>query len=463
MKAPLCEFVKKYAAGNTLRLHMPGHKGQGMFDVEKFDITEIHGADVLYAADGVLRESQDNASQLFGSGTTVYSAEGSSLSIRAMLYLALLCKKEAGKPVILAARNAHKTFLSAAALLDFEIEWLYPAPEETGGGLLSCPISPAHLRQKIEQMEREEPKGNGGGKKPVAFYLTSPDYLGNLQDVEALARICHENGILFLVDNAHGAYLQFLPVSRHPMALGADACCDSAHKTLPVLTGGAYLHISAQAPAVMIENATRAMELFASTSPSYLILQSLDAANGYLDGAFRADLRQTIERVDLLKNRLTEKGLCLVGKEPLKLTVMPKPFGYTGTELASFLRAQGVECEFSDPDFAVMMFAPGIGEADFAKLWRILAALPARPAIAEVPPPLTAPRRALSPREAILAPSELIPVEECFGRVLAQANVACPPAIPIVSLGEVIGNEEMRLFAYYGIPQARVVCEMKKR
>ena len=127
------------------------------------------------------------------------------------------------------------------------------------------------------------------------------------------------------------------------------------------------------------------------------------------------------------------------------------------------MRAQGVECEFSDPDFTVMMFAPGIGEADFAKLWRILAALPARPAIAEAPPPLTAPRRALSPREAILAPSELLPVEECFGRVLAQANVACPPAIPIVSLGEVIGNEEMRLFAYYGIPQARVVRETEKR
>ena len=114
----------------------------------------------------------------------------------------------------------------------------------------------------------------------MAFYLTSPDYLGGMQDIAALSAVCDAHGVPLLVDNAHGAYLRFLPGgSRHPIDLGAAACCDSGHKTLPVLTGGAYLHLGPKAPVQEESTVRSALALFGSTSPSYLILQSLDACN----------------------------------------------------------------------------------------------------------------------------------------------------------------------------------------
>ena len=228
MDTPICDFVRDYALKAPLRLHMPGHKGKALLGPEALDITEVSGADSLYEAAGIIRRSEENASRLFGC-PTFYSAEGSSQCIRAMLYLALLRAKEEGRrPLIAAARNVHRSFLSAVALLGLEVVWLWP--EE--GSYLSCGVSP----QALEELLRAE--------KPTAVYLTSPDYLGNMADVAALAQVCHRHGALLLVDDAHGAYLRFLESSLHPMDLGADMCCDSAHKTLPVLTGGAYLHIS---------------------------------------------------------------------------------------------------------------------------------------------------------------------------------------------------------------------------
>ena len=133
MKTPIVDFVKGYIDADVSRLHMPGHKGNRYLGCEAFDITEIHGADVLYSSDGIIKESEENASSLFGSAHTFYSTEGSSLSIKAML--SLVAKEGA---YILAARNAHKSFVYAAALLDVEVEWIYPSSFTS---LCSCIVS----------------------------------------------------------------------------------------------------------------------------------------------------------------------------------------------------------------------------------------------------------------------------------------------------------------------------------
>ena len=290
MTTPICDFLKKYSEQDILRLHMPGHKGQGKLGVEQYDITEVSGADSLYEAAGIIHQSEQNASDIFGC-PTYYSAEGSSLAIRAMVYLAMQHARSQGrKPKIAAGRNAHKVFLSAVTLLDVDVAWI------AGDSYLSCKIDAGTLEAVIE------------AEQPTAVYVTSPDYLGNITDVAALAEVAHRHDCLLLVDNAHGAYLKFLTPSMHPVDLGADLCADSAHKTLPVLTGGAYLHIAAKHPH-LVRQAKTALALFGSTSPSYLIMQSLDAANAVLDGGYRAELAEFAENYEQMKQRLSGWGI----------------------------------------------------------------------------------------------------------------------------------------------------------
>lgn len=443
MNTPICDFVRSYAEKKTVRLHMPGHKGVSLTGFEKYDITEINGADSLYEAGGIIIESELNAGRLFGANT-FYSTEGSSLAIRAMLYLACLSAEQKGtKPLILAGRNAHKVFVSSAALLDFEVEWLYP---ESNSSYLSCKVTSEEVDKKLCTLKR----------KPIAVYLTSPDYLGNEVDIKSIADVCHKHGVLLLVDNAHGAYLKFLPESRHPIDLGADACSDSAHKTLPVLTGGAYLHISQSAPAVFNERAKEALALFGSTSPSYLILQSLDMVNKYISERYTSELADFVRKVSDLKARLNENGFVLYGNEELKITIMTKPYGYKGNDFADILEGNGVICEFSDPDFVVLMLTPQIKDK-ISLISDILVSVPKKEPIDSGTPKLSTPERVIGIREAYFSKSTVVNADSAEGRILANASVGCPPAVPIVVSGERISREAIECFKYYGIRTCAVI------
>ena len=435
ISTPVCDFVRAYAASAPVRLHMPGHKGRGILGCESLDITEIRGADDLYHPEGILARSEENASRLFGC-RTVYSAEGSSLAIRAMLYLAYT--RSGCKGRCLAGRNAHKSFLHTAVLLDFPISWLW-----AGDSYLSCPVT-AEIVEAAILAEQE---------KPFAVYLTSPDYLGNLAPVGEIANVCHRHGVPLLVDNAHGAYLKFLPRSLHPMDLGADLCSDSAHKTLPVLTGGAYLHMG---PDWTTEEAKAAMALFGSTSPSWLILQSLDGANPAME-RLPGDIAALAPHIAALKGALLAHGFALVGAEPLKITVHAAKFGYSGEEMAEILERQGIFCEFADGDFLVFMLTPRNTPEELDRLRAALCALPRGVRQEEPPIALARPKAACTPRQAAFAPRETIPVENSLGRILALANVSCPPAVPIVMCGEEIDEAAREALCRCGIEEVTVI------
>lgn len=439
---PILDFVRNYAASGAARLHMPGHKGAGPLGCEALDITEIDGADELYAPGGIIAESEQNASALFGADT-YYSCEGSSLAIRAMLMLAL--QGAGDRPLVLAGRNAHRAFLSAAALLDFDVDWLNPAP---GDAYHSCTVTASDVDAALARL-------NGRCR---AVYLTSPDYLGHVADIESVARICRAHGALLLVDNAHGAYLKFLPGgSRHPMDMGADLCCDSAHKTLPALTGAAYLHVHPRL-GLSPRRVKAALSMLGSSSPSWLILQSLDACNRYLE-TFPEVLKVFLEKLETLKAALAGHGYALVGDEPMKLTIAARPFGYTGDALAEILRGRGIYSEFHDPDFITLMPAPANADTDLLRVRDALLAVPRRPALEQRAPEYRAPFAAMGIRDAAFAPRETLPARACLGRVLAASALNCPPCVPVAVCGEAIDEAVLERLKYYGIESCEVVAK----
>ncbi len=444
MKTPIADFAAHYAATAAARFHMPGHKGEAALGCEALDLTEIAGADDLYAADGIIAESEQNAAALFGAAHTFYSTEGSTHAIKAMLALACTGKPA---PRILATRNAHKAFLYGCGLLDIDVDWLYG---DAQAHLCGCDVTPHALETAL----------NGAKNTYAAVFVTSPDYLGNVLDVAELARVCHAHNLPLLVDNAHGAYLAFTRPVCHPMALGADLCADSAHKTLPVLTGGAYLHVSKDAPAQFAKNARRALAMFGSSSPSYLILQSLDLCNRTLANGYADRVKDAARQVEDLRTSLQDAGYTVMGNEPLKLTVSGLARGYTGKALAQALRRAGAEVEFADDELAVLMCTPHNARADFALAKQVLTDLPLRDPI-EISHPVTAliSKRACSIREALLRESERILAQNAVGRICAAPTVSCPPAVPIVASGEYVAREALPLLAAYGITEIDVVCE----
>ena len=489
---PIFDFLEKYKAADSttancqlstvnctlcrVRAHMPGHKGRDVFGkglerLFEYDITEIKGADELFEAEGIIAESEKNASRLFGTAATFYSAGGSTLCIQAML--AAVCKKSSafgqvtiqknvthgnnlplltkyaykGKgSAFICGRTAHRSVMNSCVLLGLEPCWVYPEYEE--GSAVSGEITPEAVRTAIEE---------NAYKKPACVFITSPDYLGKIADIKGISEVCHESGIPLIVDNAHGAYLAFTEQSRHPIHMGADMCCDSAHKTLPVLTGGAYLHIGDGLCEKNIPEIKRCMALFGSSSPSYLIMASMDLCNKYLSESFRDDLKITAEKISEIK-----KQLCGVysfyGDEPLKMTVYAFPCGLTGYELAERLREGGVEPEYADLTHVVMMFSTANTDEDFDRVLRAMKSV-RMPRIRLEPPDFEPDRPAVKmlPREAFFAERETVPAEKSLGRIAAEAVTVCPPCVPVIMAGEEINENTIKILKNYSIFQINVL------
>ena len=441
MDTPIYDFLVKYASSETVRCHMPGHKGRSatgfLSDASALDITEISGADSLFEADGIIAQSERNMSRLYHTAATAYSAGGSTLCIQAMLAI----MKQEGRQVV-AVRNVHRAFLNACALLDIDPIWIVP---DYSGGILSGTIDTNEVKHTLEKC-----------RKPACLYVTSPDYTGKTADIHTLAEICHKYDAKLLVDNAHGAHLAFLPENIHPIELGADMCCDSAHKMLPALTGAAMLHTSCRDYADKLK---QAMGLFGSTSPSYLIMASLDLCNRYICDDITNDIADNLRNIEKMKKHFAGR-LNFSEGDPFHITIKASESGYDGKELAYRLHENGAECEYSDNATVIILMSPMSRQEDYAKLTealeKALQTVRKQKASAEK---LTfaLPKKVMTIREAAFSPSEEIPVSEAEGRICASVKVPCPPAIPIAASGEMIDRSCVELFKRYNIPTVLVV------
>jgi arginine/lysine/ornithine decarboxylase len=278
-------------------------------------------------------------------------------------------------------------------------------------------------------------------------------------DVRGIATVCREYGVPLLVDNAHGAYLAFDGSGQHPIQLGAAMCADSAHKTLPVLTGGAYLHISGEHPEY-IAGARDTLSIFASTSPSYLTMASLDLCNRAIADGLDKKLAKCKQKVTNIKALLKELGQSENTDESIKIRIDAHRFGYTGTDYSAVLRKNKVECEYADDRFVVLMASAANSDRDFRRLEKAIRKIAAenRNPITETAPTFTtAPVAKMTVRDALFSPYETVDTATAEGRICASPTVSCPPAVPVVISGEVIDADAVKILLHYGIEKVNVI------
>lgn len=418
--SPINRFLREYSKSGSARFHMPGHKGRVKSDFS-FDITEIKGADSLYEASGIINRSERTASEIYNTRATAFSAGGSTLCIQSMLRLAL-----SPGDVVVCARNAHIAFHNSIAMFDIIPHWIYPRCSD-GAGVSGQPTA--------DEVEKAIAKTEENGKKAKAVYITSPDYTGGICDIASIAKVCSAHAVMLLVDNAHGAHLAFTPQNRHPIALGATLCCDSAHKTLPVLTGGAYLHSGADFD---ISDLKRAMSLVGSTSPSYLILNSLDCCNEYLKTRARADFAGLCEQRESLAELSRAAGFKTIGTDCTKLSLLTSSTGRSAEQLAEQFREFNIECEYAAGGVIVFLMTPFNSKSDFKKLKTAICALAPSKRCEDIGFEYEKAVQVITPHEALWSKTETVPLSEAVGRISAGAHISCPPGVPVISYGELV-------------------------
>ncbi|MBR5485701.1 MAG: DegT/DnrJ/EryC1/StrS family aminotransferase [Oscillospiraceae bacterium] len=443
-KTPLAHGVEVYIEKKMSRLHMPGHKGAkltGMGKLTEWDVTEIEETDSLYEASGIIRCTEDSYSRLYGTVATLLSAGGSTLCIQTMLALAA---RPNGK--IIAGRNIHSAAVNAMALLGLEPVWVYPRKSEDEPFIGR--IHPDDIKTALMQHP-----------DAAAVYITSPDYFGVISDIAAISKLCRSCDVPLLVDNAHGAHLRFLdtPVPLHPIQLGADMCCDSLHKTMPVITGGALLHIGSSRFASR-SRAKNCMSMFGSTSPSYLIMLSADRCLTQIKEDLPKRMNDTVKEVQKLRELALQKGFAVPDMpcDPMRLTLGLSTVGITAKEFDRHLKSHKIQAEFISDSGCVLLFSPYNSEEDINRVRKAILTAPVTPAKA-VSYPILSPKSRMSLRQAVLSESVEIPADEAAGRIAAKIQAPCPPGIPLIMPGEEITAEDIPILKNYGITTLQVV------
>lgn len=426
MPAPLYDALLRHRALGRASFHTPGHKSNQDAlpqDLLSLDFTELPDTDSLFEANGPIFEAEQLAAKLFGSARTCISAGGCTLCIQAMLRLAA-----PNGGTVICSRVVHRSAVNTMALLDLQPIWAMP-PE-------------------LVSVIRSHPEAK-------AVYVTSPNYYGELLDIPAIARACKEFDIPLLVDNAHGTHLMFTEPKLHPLTQGASMTACSAHKTLNVLTGGAWLNI---ADSRFATDAKEAMALFGSTSPNYPIMASLDLARARLE-THKGEYAKLQHKVAEIEEIAKAHGMAMPGglTDPTRITLNTGSIGVSGTSAAEIFRGAGVEPEYADARHVVLIATPFNTEADFVRLADAIDVLPVRDPLPTLPALPTLPPVKRSLRSAVFAPACSVPLNKAVGKIAAEAACPCPPGVPVVMPGEEVTEEAADFLRGYGFFSIKVL------
>lgn len=431
MPKRLIDTIGEYTKSECIPFHMPGHKRQDMDYITllggKYDITEIPGFDDLHAPEGVLAESMELARALFGGKRVFYMTNGSTCGLQAAVYA--VCPR--GSSVI-AARNSHISVYNAIELNELKASFIYPEFDKTNG--ICSSVSPRAVEDSLRK--------NDGVS---AVIITSPTYDGVVSDIAGIARIAHRHGAKLIVDAAHGAHLGFHPYfPAAAQTLGADIVITSLHKTLPALTGAAMAIVNDKE---LIGPFAHAFSIFQSTSPSYLILSSIDGCMRLLEKKkdelftrYAENIKRFRKNTEQLRNIRLIDGSDVpsaYGFDPGKILISDG--GRSGREIFDLLRAQRIEPEMYSAGHALAMTGIADTERSFDALFSALLRIDGDCAgvRAEFPPPPGMLCR-MSIFAALHTQSETVPEREAVGRISREYVFAYPPGTPVLAPGEYI-------------------------
>lgn len=422
---PLYDALAAFAAKKPLRMHMPGHKGRLPFapfwgELAALDFTELAPTGDLFSGGGPIEEAQALWAKAFHMSRCLFLTGGSTQGVHTAL--ALTCRPG---DTALVDRGCHRSVYHALALLDLKPVYLErPWLAEAG-------VTGAIPPESVEKYLIKHPE-----IKTVC--ITSPTYYGVLSDIPALAEVVHQHGGYLVVDGAHGAHLPFL--GNNGLS-AADAAVVSAHKTLPALGQTALLlageHFSQ-------EDLRRAASIYGSSSPSYVLMASLDLCRGWMEGQGGEDYRQAVRAVDRLRADYPSLTSASAPLDPARFVFLT-PDGFAAQRR---LEEQGIYAEMADRGHLVCIIT---GMDTPAGLERLRAGLDALPAgQAALPPPPPVPQAVLSPREALFSPAEALPLRDALGRISAQQVAPYPPGVPVVVPGERIEKKTVAYFEQIG-------------
>lgn len=442
----LYKKLERYGQSDFYPFHMPGHKrnlasSAGKFPFER-DITEISGFDNLHHAEGILKEAQENAAQLYGTRRCFFSVNGSTA---ALLSAISACVSKGGS--ILVARNCHKAVYHALYLRELQPVYIYPHEDSRLG--INGGISPSCVERYLEEHPEVE-----------AVLITSPTYDGIVSNVEKIAEIAHRHEVPLIVDEAHGAHFRFseyFPVSAAD--LGADIVIQSFHKTLPSMTQTAVLHVCSDR--VDVEKVKQFMAIYQTSSPSYILMASIDACVDKMQKDGQQMFREFTFQLEKARQRLSQcQKIQLVQPGMLdstdvfdydrsKLLFSTVGTSMNGHELHARLRDEfHIEMEMEAENYVLGIAAVGDTEEGFERLCSAIEKIDAetetetdagqeRTSYAKM-------KQVLSIAQAMDAQQRRFPLEESIGKISGEFAYLYPPGIPILVPGEQISGHLVR-------------------